>query len=308
MPLRHDIRRGALCMLAAHLLFTGMSGMVKELSDRIPFVELMFFRSFFALPVVFLITARSGGWLLLRTRRFGGHFLRACTGTMAQGCSFFALTVLPLAVQTSLGYTTPLFVTILAIPLLGERVGIHLWSAVLLGFAGVLVIAAGQGVFQGGDGAAVLGALAVLGTAAAVAQGLFSALTTLLVRQLSATESSTTIVLWQSLLMTAFTLVVLPFVWVTPGPGDLALLVLIGLVGGAAQWLLTEAYASAQVSALGPYSYSSLLWSILLGWIVWGDVPAPTMLAGAALIVAAGLYILHRELVRRRRAAEGGEG
>ena len=76
--------------------------------------------------------------------------------------------------------------------------------------------------------------------------------------------------------------------------------------GGAAQWLLTEAYASAQVSALGPYSYSSLLWSIALGWMVWGDVPAPSMLAGAALIVVAGLYILHRELVRRRQAAEGG--
>jgi drug/metabolite transporter (DMT)-like permease len=233
---------------------------------------------------------------------------------MAQGCSFFALTVLPLAVQTALGYTTPLFVTILAIPLLGERVGVHRWSAVLLGFCGVLVIAAGQGVlagvFQGA--AAVAGTLAVIGTAVAVAQGLFSALTTLLVRQLSATETSTTIVLWQSLLMTAFTLVVLPFVWVTPGWRDLALLVLMGVVGGSAQWLLTEAYASAQVSALGPYSYSSLLWSILLGWMAWGDVPAASMLAGAALIVAAGLYILHRELVRSRHrrvaAAAAAEG
>jgi drug/metabolite transporter (DMT)-like permease len=298
-------------MLAAHLLFTGMSGMVKELSDRIPVVELMFFRSAFALPVVALITARSGGWPLLRTRRLGGHFLRACTGTLAQGCAFFALLALPLAEQVALGYATPLFVTILAIPLLGERVGVHRWSAVLLGFCGVLVIAAGQGVFRGGGGAA-LGTLAVLGTVAAVSQGLFSALTTLLVRQLSATESSTTIVLWQSLLMTAFTLVVLPFFWVTPGWRDLGLLLLMGLVGGAAQWLLTEAYASAQVSSLGPYSYSSLLWSIALGWIVWGDVPAPAMLAGAALIVAAGLYILHRELVLRRRrreaAAEEGKG
>lgn len=286
-------------MLAAHLLFTVMSAMVKELSGRIPVVELMFFRSAFALPVVALITARSGGWRLLRTRRLGGHFLRACTGTLAQGCAFFALLALPLAEQVALGYTTPLFVTVLAIPLLGERVGLHRWSAVLLGFLGVLVIAAGQGVFQGA--AVPVGTLAVLGTVAAVSQGLFSALTTLLVRQLSATESSTTIVLWQSLLMTAFTLAVLPPFWVTPGWRDLGLLVLMGLVGGAAQWLLTEAYASAQVSALGPYSYSALLWSIALGWVVWGDVPAPSMLAGAALIVAAGLYILHRELVLRRR-------
>ncbi|MBX6742860.1 MAG: DMT family transporter [Acetobacteraceae bacterium] len=302
MPLRHDIRRGALCMLAAHLLFTCMSAMVKELGGRVPFVEVMFFRSAFALPVVGLIVARSGGWTLLRTRRFPGHVMRAITGTVAQGCSFFALTVLSLAEQTALGYTTPLFVTILAIPLLGEKVGVHRWSAVLLGFCGVLVIAMGQGVFHS---AGPVSTLAVLGTVAAVSQGFFSALTTLLVRQLSATESSTTIVLWQSVLMTAFTLLVLPFIWVTPGWADLGMLILVGLVGGAAQWLLTEAYASAQVSALGPYSYSSLLWSIGLGWMLWGDVPAPSMLAGAALIVAAGLYILHRELVRRRQAAEG---
>jgi drug/metabolite transporter (DMT)-like permease len=299
MPLRHDIRRGALCILAAHLLFTGMSALVKELGGRVPFVEIMFFRSAFALPVVGLIVARSGGWRLLRTRRLPGHLWRALTGTLAQGCSFFALTVLTLGEQSALGYTTPLFVTILAIPILGEQVGRHRWSAVLLGFVGVLVIAGGQGVFHA---AGPVGTLAILGTAAAVAQGLFSALTTLLVRQLSATETSTTIVLWQSLLMTGITLLALPFFWATPSLADLGLLVLVGLVGGVAQWLLTEAYASAQVSALGPYSYAALVWSIALGWLVWGDAPSASMLAGAALIVVAGLYILHRELVRRRAA------
>ncbi len=303
MPLRHDIRRGALCMLVAHRLVTCMSAVVKELGGRIPFVKIMFFRSAFALPVIGFIVARSGGWRRLRTRRLPGHVGRAVTGTLAQGCSFFALTVLPLAEQTALGYTTPLFVTILAIPFLGEQVGRHRWTAVLLGFGGVLVIAAGQGAFHGVfQGGGPVGTLALLGTAAAVAQGMFSALTTLLVRQLSSTETSTTIVLWQSLLMTAFTLLALPFLWVTPGATDLLLLVLVGLVGGAAQWLLTEAYASAQVSALGPYSYAALVWSIALGWLVWGDAPTPWMLAGAALIVAAGLYILHRELVRRRAA------
>jgi drug/metabolite transporter (DMT)-like permease len=93
--------------------------------------------------------------------------------------------------------------------------------------------------------------------------------------------------------------VLLPFVWVTPGWGDLGLLILVGLVGGCAQWLLTEAWASAQVSAIAPYSYSALLWSIGLGWLAFGDLPGVAMLAGSGLIVAAGLYILHRELVRR---------
>ncbi len=123
-------------------------------------------------------------------------------------------------------------------------------------------------------------------------------------RQLSSTESSATITMYQSLLMTAFTLAALPFVWVTPTWAQLALLVAIGLVGGAAQWMLTEAWASAQVSSVAPYSYSALVWSIALGFLVWGEVPGLAMLAGSALIVAAGLYILHRELVRRRQREE----
>jgi drug/metabolite transporter (DMT)-like permease len=142
----------------------------------------------------------------------------------------------------------------------------------------------------------------LLGTAAGVAQGMFSAVTTMLVRQLSSTESSSTITLWQSLLMGGYAAVLLPFVWVTPGWGDLGLLIMVGLVGGCAQWLLTEAWASAQVSAIAPYSYSALLWSIVLGWLAFGDLPGMAMLAGSGLIVAAGLYILHREMVRRGRS------
>ncbi len=304
-PLRHNIRRGAALMLAATALFTLMSAMVKELGSRIPFVEVMFFRNALAVPVVMAIALRRARRLgdiaaQLRTRRFPGHLLRACTGTMAMLCSFFALTVLPLAEQTALTYTTPLFVTILSIPFLGERVGIHRWSAVLVGFAGILIIAFGKGAFQGG---AAMPPLVQLGVVVAVLHGVFSAGTTLLVRQLSATESSTTIVLWQSLLMTAFTALALPFVWVAPGWEDVLLILGIGMVGGIGQVLLTEAYASAQVSALGPYSYSSILWSVALGWMIWGEAPTLAMLAGAVLIVAAGLYILHREMVwaRRRR-------
>jgi drug/metabolite transporter (DMT)-like permease len=296
--LRHDIRRGAIMMLGATAAFTIMSAIVKEAGERLPFPELMFFRNALALPVVILIAVRVGsGWTLLRTARFPGHMLRACTGTAAMSCGFFSLSVLPLAEQTALSYTTPLFVTLLSIPFLGEKVGVHRWTAVLGGFAGIVVIALGQGAFGGGGQVAPL---LVIGTIVAVSNGVFSAMTTLLVRGLSATESSTTIVMWQSLLMTGITGLALPFVWVTPTGGEWLLLIGIGLFGGIGQILLTEAYASAQVSAIGPYSYSSMLWSIALGWLIWGDVPGGATLAGAVLIVAAGLYILHRELIRRR--------
>ncbi|MBR0670645.1 DMT family transporter [Neoroseomonas soli] len=295
MPLRHDIRRGALMMLGATALFTVMSAMIKGVSSDIHFIETMFFRSAFALPVMFVIAARGRNWGLLKTKRFPGHVVRAFTGTMAQGCSFFALTVLPLAEQTALTYTTPLFVTMLSIPFLGEKVGIHRWSAVLLGFVGILVIALGKGAFQGGG---MPDTVIAVGMGVAVMQGVWSAMTTLLVRSLSATESSATIVLWQSLLMTAFTLVALPFVWVTPSFSHFVILVLVGLVGGVAQVMLTEAYASAQVSALGPYSYTSILWSVAIGWVVFADAPGWGTIAGAGLIVVSGLYILHRELKR----------
>ncbi len=294
MPLRHDIRRGALLMLAATALFTIMSVLIKGVSDHIHFIETMFFRSAFALPITLGLAARRHDWSMLRTKRLPGHVIRAFTGTMAQGCSFFALTVLPLADQTALSYSTPLFVTMLSIPFLGEKVGIHRWSAVLLGFVGILVIALGKGAFQG----AGPDSIATIGMIAAVTQGAWSAITTLLVRSLSATESSATIVLWQSLLMTLFTLVALPFIWTTPSLWELFLLILIGLIGGVAQILLTEAYASAQVSALGPYSYTSILWSVALGWLIFADQPTWSTLAGAALIVISGLYILHRELKR----------
>ncbi len=287
-------------MLGACALFTLMSSLVKLLGNRIPFPEQMFFRSVFAMPVVLLIVLRAtkghGLATVLRTKRFPGHLLRACTGTVAMGCSFYALTVLPLAEHTALTNTTPIFATLLAIPFLGEKVGLHRGSAVLVGFLGILVIALGQGAFTGD-----LAGAAKSGMIAAVIHGVASAATTMLVRGLSATEASTTIVMWQSLLMSAIIATALPFAWVTPTAHDLMLLIAIGLLGGVAQVLLTEAWASAQVSALAPYSYSSLVWAVLFGWIAFGDVPGPLTLAGSALIVAASLYILHREIVLSRR-------
>ncbi|MFH5924438.1 DMT family transporter [Roseomonas xinghualingensis] len=294
MALRHDMRRGALLMLGATAGFALMGVFVKELSARYSFLELMFFRNLLSLPIVLAAGLRAGA--LLRTRRLGGHAVRAASGMMGMGCAFFALTLLPLADQTALNYTQPLFIILLAIPFLGERPGPARWGAVLLGFMGVLVIAAGQGAGSGAVSSSLL-----IGYAVAALGGFFGALSTMLVRQLSATEPSTTIVLWQSILMTTMAAVTLPFVWVTPSWGDLGLLVVMGLIGGVSQVLNTEAFASAQVSSLGPYSYTGLLWAGLLGWIVWGDMPGLAMLAGSALIVGAGLVVLRSEFRGRAR-------
>ena len=280
-------------MLAATALFTLMSAVVKLIADRIPFFETMFFRSILALPIVLLIVMRMGDGVKLATQRLPQHVLRALTGTAAMGCSFYALTVLPLAEHTAITFTTPLFVAILAIPLLGEKVGVHRFGAIIVGFLGVAVIALGKGAFQGD-----VDPLIVFGMVVALAHGAFSAVTTLLVRSLSATERSTTIVLWQSILMTGITALTLPFVWVTPTGWEFLLLLAIGVVGGVAQVMLTEAYASAQVSSLGAYSYTGILWAVLLGWIFFGDRPGLATFLGSGLIVLASLYILRREMMR----------
>ncbi|TCI00351.1 DMT family transporter [Roseococcus sp. SYP-B2431] len=299
MPLRHDARRGALLMLAATALFTVMGALIKLVGDRIPFVEIIFFRSLLAMPVVLAIVLRMGH-PQLATKRLPAHMLRALTGTTAMACSFFSLTLLPFAEQTALTYTTPIFATLLAIPFLGEKVGVHRFAAVGLGFLGVLVIALGQGAF-GGE----LDPWVAIGMAVATIHGLFSAASTLLVRTLSATERSTTIVIWQSLLTTGLAALALPFVWVTPDWEVFLILIGIGAFGGLAQVMLTEAYASAQVSSLGAYSYTGILWAVVLGWIVFGEQPGPFTFLGAGLIVAAALYILRREMIRAVQKKSG---
>jgi len=298
MPLRHDPKRGALLMLGACAVFSAMSLLIKMLSESLPVAEIMFFRNALALPIVILFGLRGAGLLqVVRTRRPLGHLTRAFVGLVAMGCSFFSVTQLPLAEHTALTHTTPLFATLLAIPLFGERPGLWRVSALLAGFLGIVVIAAGQGGFSG-----VLGGLALAGLIAAVAHGLFSAGSTLLVRGLSATESSATIVFYQSALMSGIMLLFLPFVWVTPTPWQWVLLLLLGLCGGVGQILVTEAYASAQVSAVAPYSYTQILWSAAIGMLAFGDVPGPLTWAGAAMISAAGLLILYRDMRRTPRS------
>lgn len=297
MALRHDPRRGALMMLGACAVFAAMSMLIKQLSDTLPVAEIMFFRNALALPIVTVFGLRGAGLAqVVRTKRLPGHLLRAVVGLSAMGCSFFAVTQLPLAEHSALTHTTPLFATLLAIPLLGERPGVWRISALLAGFLGIVVIAFGQGGFSG-----ALTGLAVAGLVAAVAHGLFSAGSTLLVRGLSATESSATIVFYQSVLMAGIMALFLPFVWVAPTPGQWLLLIMLGLCGGIGQILVTEAYASAQVSAVAPYSYSQILWSAALGVLAFGDIPGPLTWVGAAMISVAGLLILYRDMRRPKQ-------
>jgi drug/metabolite transporter (DMT)-like permease len=291
--LREEPAKGIAYMLAAVALFSVMAALVKFLGAGYPVGQLMFFRNAAALPPALAIMAGTGGMRALRTRRFGAHFLRALIGMGAMGSGFFALTRMALVDAVALSFTNPLFLTILAIPILGERVGPHRAGAVAVGFVGVVVLAIGQGGFAGAAGP--------VGIAAALANAFLSACAALLIRKVSTTESSATITAWQSILLTSLCTLLLPFGWITPPPRDVALLVGIGLSGGVAQYWMTQSYRFGAASVVGAFTYTAMLWAVLIGWAVWGELPGPSVLLGSAIVVAAGLYILHREVFWARR-------
>lgn len=279
-----DTARGAVSMLTGVFLFTVMEAMVKWLVADYPVHQIIFFRTAFALIPCAYFVWRAGGVATLRTKRPHIHLLRGAIGLAAMGCYFFAYSQMALADAKAILFSAPLFMTILAIPLLGERVGLYRWGAVLVGLAGVLI------VLEPGAEMVQIGALAAVGGA------IFYALAVITVRHLSATESVASITFYFTLIgAIASAALIGVFGWVAPTPADLAMLVAIGLIGGIAQYAMTHAFRLAEAAAIAPLDYTSMAWAILLGYLIWGDVPSRAVFAGIALVVASGLFILYRE-------------
>jgi drug/metabolite transporter (DMT)-like permease len=282
---------GILLSLASTLLFSVLWCCVKELSERYSIYEVTFFRNLLAIVPVVLMFAPRRSWGMLRVRRISGHVWRGAIGVVGMTFGFLSYHLMPLADAVAISFMSPLVVTALSVPLLGERVGIHRWSAVIIGFGGVLVIVnPSRGMFTPGVSVAICGAIA-------------SALSMITIRQLNRSDPPLAIVFYFTLFATMFTALPLPFVWVTPSGSDLGLLVLMGLTGGVGQYFMTRAYGLAPAAVISPFTYSGLLWATLLGWFLWSDVPKPQVFAGAAIVIASGLYILYRETSKKVRAA-----
>ncbi|CAO3440673.1 DMT family transporter [Azospirillum endophyticum] len=283
-----DTPLGIALMLISVLFFSLMNVLAKLLMDRFPVTEVMFFRSLFALiPVCIAIHLGKGFATTLRTRYPWGHMGRSLIGLTTMIAMFWSFHLLPLGDAIALNFAAPLFLTALSVPLLSEKVGIHRWSAVLVGFVGVLII-----VRPSGD---VLN----LGAVVALFGALTNALAMIAIRQLSRTEPPDTIVFYFTLLTTLLLGLSLPFSWVTPDPMGWLMLLATGLFGGCGQLMLTRAYSLAPAAVVAPLNYTSLLLAVVFGWFLWGEVPTATMAAGAAVVMASGLYILHRETRRR---------
>lgn len=285
---------GILVRLAAVAALGLMFALVKLTATRgVHIVESVFYRQLLALPLVLGWVAMGPGFASLATRRVGAHVTRMVIGLTAMTLNFLGMTMLPLAEATVIGFSVPLFATVLAALFLAERVGPWRWGAVAVGFVGVLLVLRP-------DGSAMMhssGALVALAGAVATAS------VTIFIRQLGSTEGTATTVFW----FTASSLIPLGLLMLifaqTHDPLTWALLAGIGTSGGLAQLLLTASLRLAPVSVVLPMDYTGLIWATLYGWLIFTVLPLPATLIGAPVIIASGLAILWREhrLGRARR-------
>lgn len=278
--------------LSAIATFTVMSAIIKATSDTVPAGQQVFFRSFFAIPVILLWLGWRGELPRgLRVQNPLGHVRRGFLGTASMGLTFAGLGLLPLPEVTAIGFATPIFTVILAVLFLGERIRIVRISAVMVGLLGVLVIlwprlgSAGADFSSGAALGAVLVLMATMGRALVQIQ----------IRQLVKTDPTGAITFWFSMTASALALLTIPFGWVVPDVQTAALLILAGFMGGVAQILVTSSFRYAVPSLLAPVDYTSMLFALLLGYFVFAEVPTVAMLGGAALVLAANAVVIWRE-------------
>jgi len=291
-----------LLMNFAVLIFTLMDAVIKGISATYPTGEIIFFRNIFAFLPLLAYAYATVGHIPLKTTRPWGHVARGLAGVSAMFCYFLSYRLLPLSDAIALGLSGPIFLTVLSVPLLGEKVGWRRWSAVTVGFLGVLAMTRpGVGVF---DLAALVPLLAAV----------FYALAMVSIRKLSDSEPSTTIVFYFSAFAACAGLCTIPigyfgpdYAWVMPRDiGDWGIVLLIGLMGGCGQILITLAFRRAGVSIVAPFDYMALVYGFLLGYFIFSEVPDRYLIVGGLVVVSSGIYIIHRETVvaRQNRRAQ----
>ena len=284
-------------------LFITMASLIKATSGHVPPGEAVFFRSFFAIPVILV-------WLMLRgdlrtglrVRSPLSHFWRGFVGTAAMGLGFAALGLLPLPEVTALGYAAPLLVVVFAAMFLNEQVGLFRIGAVGLGLAGVLIVLAPRLTALSGP---TVETMQAVGAMLALTGAICAALAQIYVRKLVQTEETSAIVFYFSVTSTLLSFLTIPFGWVLPSGPEFGLLVLAGLLGGLGQIFLTSSYRFADASVVAPFDYASILLALGIGYFIFDEAPTSAMLTGASLVILAGIIIIWREHqlgIRRNRA------
>ncbi len=283
--------RGILWMLVAMALFIGLDTMAKYLSQSYPVLQIVWARYFF--HVLILGTFLAPRLIsLLRTNRLGLQILRSIFLLGATGFFFTAISFMPLANASAIMFVSPLLVTALSTPLLGERVGPHRWASVVVGFVGAIIIIR--------PGSAAMEPAALLALGAACSYSLYQITT----RRLAGVDRPLTTLAYSASVGTLVTGFGVPLVWVPPAVEAWIGFVMLGVLGAIGHFALIKAFETAPAATVTPFSYSSLIWATLLGFVVFDELPDGWTVFGAVIIAASGLYIVHRERVRKLAGAE----
>ncbi|MCW3475056.1 DMT family transporter [Limobrevibacterium gyesilva] len=282
--------RGIALILGATMLFSLSDAMAKYLGQHLPVIEIAWIRY-----VIFVIFAAGliapSGLRRLRVRSQTLQLMRGLTLVGSAVFFIFGLRYLPLADAASVGFVSPLLITMLSVPMLREVVGIRRWAAIVVGFLGVLIVVRpGTGAFQP---AAFL----------VVTSSLCWAIASILTRKMAGADDAATTLLWSAVSGLVVLTILLPFDFVMPSAWLLAVALVLGIVASAGQYLMVLAYRYAGASLLAPFSYVQLIWAVALGYLVFGSLPDQWTLLGAGIIVGSGIYTVHRERIRARERA-----
>jgi drug/metabolite transporter (DMT)-like permease len=296
--------KGILYKLFSAMLFACMSALVRSLGEVTPVGQLVFFRSAFAIVPVLVIYAWRGELAsAVRTRRPLGHLGRGVLSVGGMYTNFSSLVRLPLADATAISFAAPLITVALAAVILKERVRVYRWSAVVVGFFGVIVMLIPHLRF-GND---AMGAATMLGAMFAVIAVFCNAGTVIQTRRLTQSESTPSIVFYFSMFCAIAGALTLPFAWHTPNVRELVGLISLGVLGGLAHIFLTESYRHAAASVVAPFDYTSMLWALLFGYWIFGEIPTLAVYIGSAIVAVAGMFVIWRERqlgLQRRREVE----
>ncbi|MDA7801545.1 DMT family transporter [Candidatus Pelagibacter sp.] len=279
---------GFLYMFLSVCTFSVMDLLVKWSSDY-PTGEVLFFRGFFGLLPTYFLIPKNKLKTFYTTERSKEHLFRCLMGLMALIAIVVALRELPLAVVVSLSYAAPLFITVLSIFLLSEKVGIFRWLAVIIGFIGVIIIA--EPGFKGMNYLYFLPLIFCIGMA----------FVTIMIRKLSTTEPIWLISIFFTITISIAGLATIPMGWKMPNFQDFILLALIGITGGSANLFLTQSYKLSEVSLVAPLKYLALVFAIFFGYFIWNEIPTIKTLIGASLVVLASLIIFRREIYHKQK-------
>lgn len=276
--------RGMVAAMGAFFMFTLMNVFAKLLSANHSVIEIAFYRNLIAsIPFLIMVFVLGKREILVIRSKPAAVGIRAVLGSVSLMTTFAAFTLMPMAETTVLLFTASLFIPILGVIFLHEHVGPYRWTAIAVGFIGVVIMASPAGNVN------------VLGVTIALIASLMHATLQVILRYLGRYESPETVVFYFVVIGTFVTALPLPFVAVTPTMAEVPLLFGVGLSGAAAQWLLSVAFRNAPAAIVTVFNYSGIVWATLFGWMIWSDWPLPTVLAGAGIVVASNVLIIWRE-------------